>query len=214
MKRLALATLLLASGAASAATIEVVNLKLTGFDFGMTVQPIAGHTGDVSTSEVVNAAGDVATGPVNPILSFALTDVSFGVAGSESWAVAARTTAASPATIDTATNIITIDLGTWLTAWTQTGVVPPRLFRSCGGIFPECNAVDQSPAGGTVSGTWDPLTSRFEVSWLRDIGVHPFPAGIGNWTLRGTAIVPLPATLLLLGTALVALVVVRHSAVG
>jgi hypothetical protein len=210
MKSLVLATLALASGAASAATIDVVSLKLTGFDFEMTVQPIAGHTGDVSTSEVINAAGDLAIGPVNPALSFTLANVSFGVTGSESWSVAARTTAASPATIDTATNLITIDLSSWTTAWTQVGVVPPRLFRGCGGSLPECDAVDQSPVGGTVTGTWDPVTNGFEVSWARDIAVHPFPAGIGNWTLRGSAIVPVPGALALMVTALGGLGLIRR----
>jgi hypothetical protein len=209
MKRLVLAGLLLASASATAATVNVVSLKLNDFDFVMTVQPIAGHSGDTSTAELVDATADLIAGAVDPALSFALANVSFGVAGSEAWSVAARTTAATTATIDTATNQITIDLGGWLTAWTQTGVVPPRTFRGCGGSFPECADVDQSPVGGSVTGSWDPLTNAFEVAWTRDIARHPFPVGIGNWTLRGSAVVPVPGALGLMFTALAGLGAVR-----
>lgn len=212
MKSLMVAGLMLASAAAPAATVSVVSLKLNDFDFVMTVQPIAGHTGDTSTSELVNATADLIAGAVNPALSFALANVSFGVTGSEAWSVTARTTGATTATIDTATNQITIDLGGWLTAWTQTAVVPPRSFRGCGGIFPQCDAVDQAPPGGSVTGTWDPLTNGFEVSFTRDIGVHPFPVGIGNWTLRGAAIVPVPGALALMVTALGGLGLARRRA--
>ena len=209
MKALLLGGILLASASASAATINIVSLTVTDFDFEMTPQLIAGHSGDTSSAETVNPAADLIAGAVDPVLSFALANVVFGPTGSEAWLVTARTAGPSSATVDTVTNQITINLGTWLTSWTQTGVVPPRQFRGCGGIYPECDALDQSPLGGLVTGTWNPATNGFEVSWVRDIAAHPFPAGTGNWTLRGTAIVPLPGAGWLLMTALGGLAALR-----
>ena len=192
-----------------AATVEVLSLKLTDFDFNMTVKPGAGHSGESASDKTLDTNADLLDGAVDPLLSFLLADVSFGVTGSESWRVEARTTGPSSASIDTDTNQITIELGGFLTSWTQEGVVPPRQFRGCGGVFPECDSIEQGPASGSVTGAWDPFTGNFEVSWARDIDVHPFPLGIGNWTLVGTAVVPVPAALPLLISGLGLLGAVR-----
>jgi hypothetical protein len=191
---LCLAALSTGSASTYGATVEVGELRLVDFDFVMTVKPNAGHLGDTASEKSLDTSADLIAGAADPLLSFLLADVSFPGAGSESWRVEARTLGASTATIDTDTNEITINLSGWSTSWTQEGVVPPRLFRGCGGAFPECDAIDQSPATGSVTGAWDPLTGAFEVSWPSDISVHPFPLGVGNWTLRGQ-VVPVPAAL-------------------
>ena len=193
MRTTLLVAITMFSLSAPAATVNVVSTRLTGFDFTLIAKPGAGHSGETSTSETLGQSTDLIAGPLDPVLSFALANVGFGVTGSESWDVQAYTTAAAPATVDTATNTLTIDLGSFVTRWQQTGVVPPRGFRGCGGGFPDCSALPQGPVGGSVTGPWDPVTGAFELAWSRDIDAHPFPRGTGLWAARGVSVVPLPA---------------------
>lgn len=171
----------------NAALIAVADMSID--NFGFVLQPPAGGGYSASTAQNGAIAMDtnLVAGPRTDFLEFDLT-VDFGVR-TEDWTVNVDTTASSPATIDTTSNEITIDLSTFNTDWS--GI-------RCGATFPSCIDIAQGPAGaGTVTGAWNPVTHEFDISWQR-IMPHPFPDGIGNWTLHGIANpVPVPGALVL-----------------
>lgn len=201
IKKLVLAgCLVLAAAGVQAAVLSVEDLTITGFSFTLN-PPVGGGFDQVSASNGFIASDtDLIAGARNPVLGFDLDPVDFGVR-TESWQVVAYTTAASPATVDTAGNFITIDLAAFATDWSDLTSLPGQ-GRCTPGSFPNCVGLAQGPVGGVVTGAWTPGTNEFTVSWERTLG-HPFPDATGVWTLHGVANpVPLPGTLPLLLTAL------------
>lgn len=184
--------------------LDVASMTITGFSF--TLDPPALSPGYGTTSafnRVIGADTNLVEGPKADVLTFDLT-LDFGVR-TEDWSATAFTTAASPATVNRDNGTFTIDLSTFTTDWDGERCPPAA--------FPSCTGIPWGPAGGTVTGTWDPMTGAFLVAWDELLAIHPFPDGTGNWTLQGVANpVPLPAPAVLFVSGAAVLAGVRRRA--
>ena len=198
------ATLLGGLSNGAVAAIPVAYMDIQGLSF--TLEPPAispGYSPASAFNMVIGSDTNLVAGPKNPIAQFDIT-LNFAGARTEDWSALAYTTAASAATIDTLTNQFTINLATFTTDWDGPRCPPLQ--------FPTCSGIAQNPAGDTVTGTWDPITHEYSVSWDSYIPGHPFPEATGSWTMSGVAVVPEPQqwVLMLAGIGMLGGLVLRH----
>jgi hypothetical protein len=193
-----------ASLSAPAAILDVAEIQITGLSFSLTAP---GPGGTFTVGPISPALDtDVVAGAKNPLANF---DLSLNTGVVFSGPAVAYTKEALPATVDTTAGTISLGFGSLGTLFTTDWA---------GGAFctsprPDCIDIAQGPIGGTASGTWDPATGAFQVSWTRTNEGHPFDEFTSTWTWQGTAQpVPEPATYLLVlaGLGMVALARVRR----
>lgn len=177
----------------AAHAVAVQSMNVTGFSF----QVVAAS--GASSAVITEATGgstialdtNLVAGPRNPILTFNLTDPVGRIGGTGT--VTMYTTAASPATIDTSTNSLAIDLSTFTFDW-DTGPFPSLC------TVEPCTQLQTSGMVTGGPGSWDPMTHQFSLSWSYywygdPVSDHPFPLGTSYWTLSGRADpVPIPAS--------------------
>jgi hypothetical protein len=194
-----------ASLGAPAAILDVVQVDIAQMSFSLTPSGAGGTfiVGTITPGPDTN----VVAGAKNPLADFNLTlDVTLD---QFSGPAVAYTKAALPATVDTSAGTISLDFGNLGTLFA---------LDWAGGAFcasprPDCNDVAQGPLGGTATGTWNPATREFLISWTRANEGHPFDEFTSNWSWRGTAQpIPEPQTALLVvaGLGLMAFAGVRR----
>jgi hypothetical protein len=195
-----------ASLGASAAILDLAQIDITAMTFSLTP---SGPGGTFTVSNLVPATDtNVVDGARNPLANF---DLSLNTGVVFSGPAVAYTTAALPATVDTTAGTISLGFGGTGTLFTMDW---------SGGAFctsprPDCLDIAQGPVTGTATGTWNPVTGAFQISWTRTNDGHPFDAFTSTWTWQGTAQpVPEPATYLLVlgGLALTVLAKTRRRA--
>lgn len=199
MIRLLLATLLAVPVTALAVAVPVKEMRITSFSFDY-VPPLFGPDAVVS-GQAIGADTNLIDGASDPLFSFNLT-IPTGLI-TYLYGMKAYTTAAAPAFIDLASNQFSLDLSSFFMIPVSSSPV------NCGaggpGQRPVCAPIPQGPAGGVVTGGWNPATETFSLSWQRAIAQHPFPGVTGSWTLQGIATpVPEPSTAALLASGFLA----------
>lgn len=200
------------SVAGSAAVLDVAQVTVT--DAGFSLSPPQGSVSSFTVSNLTPAAdSNVIASAKNPLLTFDLS-LNTGASTFAGPAVAYTKTALS-AVVDTATNSIAVNFGNIDSAfavdWNGGAFcTPPR---------PDCLDVAQGPlpssagADAVATGSWDPLTRAFSVTWTRLNNGHPFDNFTSTWTWEGVAQpVPEPGAfgLLLTGLAMLAAAALRR----
>ena len=173
----------LSAGALKAAELNITEMTITGGTFGMGAPgtdvisagdeaPIVMGTYQGVPSDT--AAGSLATfvfgvfGPVGAYTADNLLGAQVSVDGG-----ADENPAAPTGTVDDVANTISVDLGSWFAFWN-------------GNSFNQGNH--------TVTGTYDPATGAYDISWQSLITGGAFDGQTGFWNLTGVATVEAPPT--------------------
>lgn len=185
MKKTAIAAaLLLVSGAANSATLNIDSLNVSGGLFNMGAPVDAGGASTVGAFDLTMGeyAQNIVTwnfGFFGPVTNYTAASCNGECAGGGP---------APSGTVDDVAGTITVDMSSWFAFWNG-------------------NDFNQ---GGTATGTYDANTGAFTIGWSSLIVGGSFDGNTGYWELSGvantsTSEVPVPAAVWLFGSGLIGL---------
>ncbi|MHB1586388.1 MAG: PEP-CTERM sorting domain-containing protein [Acidiferrobacteraceae bacterium] len=216
---------------AQAATLNVTQLSITGGGFTMGppsstntpdaisgggLQPLTSGTfqGDFGTApdyqSSATVAGSLATftfGPFGPVYTFTAPSA---CSGQDTGCAASGDTTIYPApggavapsgTVDTTAGTISMNMQSWFADWN-------------GNNFNQGTNNGNTASSSVATGTYDPTTGAYSISWHSYITGGSFNGQIGYWTLTGNATTAVPeastAAMMLVGLTLVGGIATRR----
>jgi hypothetical protein len=180
---------------AAVALLDVTEMSITGGAFELGVPPAPGNaiiagdvapivTGTYQGAPTNTAADSLATfqfGFFGPVGTHTADNLDGGLVSVNQGPL--ENPAPITAKVDPGAGMIYADMGSWFAFW---------------------NGTSFNQGDHNVTGTFDPGTGAYNISWSSYISGGPFDTNTGYWQLEGVAtVVPVPAAVWMFGSAVV-----------